>query len=241
MNRTLIIAGLLVACITPALAQTDLWNQQVGVPQTNVVGGANQVFTDLTTDSTYMASNVDNVQAWNVSSISIEILGNNPAILTNLKSAELNIFADGSSSLPGTSDNPTNGTSVPVSITLLTATGQNGYLVYQVTASSLNLSLASGDHWISLTPIGANSNIGQAFEALTTVNSAGALFQDAGINPSGGLGAGTNWQTAQNLYLESAPSYGGIDIKGSVQAVPAPASLFALGLGVVGLAIRRRK
>ena len=237
MKKTLLIIAI-AAIGGHAFAQTDLWNQQAGLG-TTFNGEVNQVFSDFPTYSSYIASNVTNSSAWNVTSVSVEIIATNTTAVTGITSGVLNVWNDGSSSIPGTGDNPANGQAVTVAVTAVSGFSN----VFLVTASNLNLNVAAGNHWFSLTPNAAFGTYGETFEAYTMTNSAGALNGDAIINPGGGFGlvAGTNWGSLNGQTGDTGPDYGGIDIQGSVQAVPAPASVFVLGLGLAGLVIRRRK
>ncbi len=230
-----------IAVLAASLAHADdLWNQIAGLPK-GFPNFPDQEFDDGVLDSftTFMANDVEvGPTGWIIDSVTVEVGASQPTSFANLATARLNIFANPiGNATPAATDNPFNGTVVPVTITPVS--GLSGF--FYVTASGLNLSLGHGEYWIDLTPIGGITAIGESLEAYSPNNSAHAATGTAVINPGGGYAfkTGTQWDTLQNENGNNSPQYGAIDIQGS--AAPEPATIGLLGLGGVALLRRRRK
>lgn len=225
MKKILFMALVFTTTIGSTFAQTDLWNQQTSGNYT--IHSINEVNLNAPKYTTFVASNVVNNIAWNIGSIS-EVISS-AVSPTGITSATLNIFQDGSSVMPGASDDPTKGSTVNVSIVSYSS-NTNEYLM---TASNLTLNLAAGDHWISLAPT-SNLVASHIYEYGSQSNHAGASFSDAIINTGGEYSNLSSWTSLQGIY-------GGIDIHGAAQATPEPNVIFLGCLGLVGFAIRRHK
>ena len=218
---------------------SDLWNQTQTVTA-NSNGILNDNFTDAAnmTSASFIVSDVVASQNWTVNSISIQVLDAGGLIPTGTQaSALLNIFQN-SGALPSAANNPASGTTSTVTFTQNTGAGLGNF--YTMTLSGLNLNLSKGEYWIGLTPSSDFGVYGSIDEVYTSTNAAGANYGDAFQNPGNGFGMGSGWMDAGST-LGSGPIYGGIDIQGTVQSVPEPASFAALGIGLVGLIARRRK
>lgn len=238
MKRTLLVLSI-IALGAANVFGADLWNQQQAVT-TNSVGIINDVFTDNAdvSNSSYIANYFTASQNWTINSIDIQVQNPNGIIPNGTQfSATLNLFS-ATGSLPTAGNNPAAGTAVTVTFTQNGGSGLGSY--YDMSISGLNLSAAAGNYWISLTPSSDFNTYGTIFEVYSATNKAGAAFGDAWINPANGFGTGAGWQDAGSV-IGNNPIYGGIDIQGTVQSVPEPASMAALCVGLVGLASRRRR
>lgn len=103
--------------------------------------------------------------------------------------ALLNIFWE-TGSLPTSADNPVSGTTVNITYNAIDSN------LYTLTASGLNIILSPGDYWIGLTP-----DLATATAVLDVINDDEPVVGNpaAYINPGGGAGRGTGWQSASNL------------------------------------------
>lgn len=234
MKKTILILSLMALGATSLFA-TDLWNQTV--PNYGYVNSfVNQNFTDFPAYSAYMVSDVVASQNWNVNQVSIDFFTNGSTeTLGSTWSCTLNVFSN-TGSLPSAGNDPTTGTTVTGTITNLNGSGYG-----TLTVSGLNLNLAAGEYWIGLTPTASFGNDGEFYLGESNTNTAGANYTDAFINPGGGFGLGSSWANGNTLTGDGLSYYGGIDVQGTVQSVPEPASIAALGLGLVGLIFRRRR
>jgi len=93
-----------------------------------------------------------------------------------------------------------------------------------------NLNVNAGSHYLMVAPVLDFTNNGQTF--LLSNTDAGAFpggNNSFGINPGNGFGGGTSLAVGTNAALEL-----------HADAVPEPASMVALGLGIAAFARRRR-
>ena len=239
MTKKIYALAALALAATPSFA-TDLWDQQSGLPagpNASFPTAADCLFSDFASANTYIASDVEvGAGGWTVNQISMEVVGASVAVET-ITHAQLNVFANPSSNSLPTPLDPTMGPTVSVSVTAI-ANNPGDYLV---TASGLNLTWAQGEYWVGLTSL-ANYSAGQEiWDGYITSNVAGALQQSAMDNPGGYDGLPNNgWNTLSSVYGSPNPLYAAIDIQGTVNPAPEPASIALLGLGAVGILRRRR-
>jgi len=239
MKKIIFSIAAIAVVIAPVFAD-DLWNQQT-LTSNGDFGYGNAVEGDLTTQTFYGVSEVNNNSAWTINSISLiaESSSNLSSILVN--TAVLNVFDDGATDPPGggTGDDPTTGTTVNVTATLDNGLGTNpyggGYFI--ITASGLNINLTSGSHWIGLTPNSTIAQNGYLYVAYNNSNLAGATFGDAFRNPYALSGDWVDVSTA--IYNRPDLVYGAMDIQGTVQSVPSPSAMAFLALGVGALLLNR--
>lgn len=239
MKRTLLIISL-VAVGAANVFGTDLWNQQQTI-DANVAGIINDNFTDSgnLVNAAANASYFTASQNWTIDSIDLQVFAPSGNIANGATfSAFLNLFP-ATGSLPTAGNNPLAGTAVTVTMTQNTGSGLSSY--YDMKVSGLNMSVLAGNYWLNLTPSSSFVTNGGIYECYSSTNLAGATYADAWINPGNGYGAGATWQDSGNAAGATGPVYGGLDIQGTVQSVPEPTSIAALGLGLVGLISRKRR
>lgn len=221
-----------LALVGASTAHADRWNNEQD-PATMQGGTSNGYYPTAPTDSSFAVSDVVADNNWTINSVQIQAVDGETYIPNGYQTtAYLNIFANsGTGNAPLAGNNPMSGTVVNVTFnyTVYNGDGQN----FTITADGLNINLAKGEYWIGLTPISTYGHIG---ETLFASNVAGAVASSDYYQYYGS----TNWY--QTTYgVGSAPGYLGIDINGTVQSVPEPASFAALGLGLIGLISRRRR
>ncbi len=239
MKRTLLILSL-VAIGSANVFANDLWNQTQS-SYNYINGSVNQVRGQNDGFDAYQVSDVIASQGWNVNQISVDFITNGSGLtLGQQLGVTLNVFTN-TGALPSAANDPTAGTPYTATISAMGTDGNFGLTSYTLTLTGLNLSLAAGEYWIGMTPSINSATYGQSFEGLTTTNSMGANYNDAWINPSGGFNLGTTWSNVNTATGDSNGYYGGIDIQGTTQSVPEPASIAALGFGLIGLISRRRR
>jgi len=110
--------------------------------------------------------------------------------------------------------------------------GVTGNYLVHVDLTSANINLAAGSYWFGLAGDMAFTGPGEIGVAGTTmVDASSAATNARQMNGGGGFGAGTNFVTnpADNLSYRLNTS-----------AVPEPATMAALGLGVAAMIRRRR-
>jgi len=233
MKRYTIVLGALAALALPAHG-ADLWNQESAFHTSGGAGFVDEEFSDFPTYSTY---NVDDVivgaGGWTVNQIQTEVIATNTTAVTGITQARLNLFTNNGTSLPAAGNDPTTGSVVTVAVTADT----NFTNVFYVTASGLNLNLGAGEYWVGLSPLASFSSQGETYIGYTNPpqNPAGANYFSAAENPGGSfaLAQGTGWGN-----YNGTNGYGAMDIQGT--PAPEPASMAALGVGVLALIRRRR-
>ncbi len=210
-----------------ALAWGDvLWNQ----PPSTTYGAAwvQWEFTDQPARSTYTVNDfqVPAGPGWTLDSVTKYFM----YTTTPVTQARLNIWSKTASMPDDATMDPTTGSLVDVTFTFNASLGKE-----ELTATGLNLTLAPGDYWITLTPL---SNYAQYGQTLMAQNTTTILLDDSRYrNPGGGCGyaQGTVWI---NSYANSYYNWeDAMKIQGTLAPEPGALSLLALA----GLALIRRR
>lgn len=219
--KTLLSLSMLAALA--ASSHAVLWNQS----DYTLEGIVDQEFSDFADFSTFAVGDITLSSASNITSVSTLIgFFTNQAGWMSVNSARLNIF---SKTGPFPTQDPTTGTVVSATNTLFNATDN----IWEFKASGLNINLAAGSYWVGLTPISNFGTNGQAFHATT-----GTQIGDSSKlrNPGGGFGFGTEWSEFSAIGFANGDAT--LIVDGA--AVPEPASMAVLGLGIAALVRRRR-
>lgn len=227
MTRRILVAALLGAGLTGAARADVLWDQSA-IDLNATISFANAVATGFNGYTIFGMSDVTvPAGGWNINSVTTYYseLSWFPGDVSN---AVLNVFPK-TGALPVSTNDPRSsptgsGLTVPVTLNE-SSVGGNGVAEY--TASGLNMTLAPGDYWIGLTPIGPGGFFGPDLQWVSSSH--------YGANQVYRSYPGGNWaDEAVDSGVASAD--GCIKIQGTV---PAPASLGLLGLG--GLVTLRRR
>jgi len=201
-------------------------------------GYVNQEFADFPTYSTGLGNVVTFGTAVNLSDVQVRYQDFGSWVANGVNQARLTI-----SQFTGTpSGNHTFGTtstggdimySSVVSASITNVSGSNFSFVADATGVS---TLAAGTYLISVTGIAAFGTDGQAFHLVSTGQSSNSYAR----NPGGafGLPSGSAWDTLSSAFATSNREVS-MGVNGA--AVPEPATMAVLGLGVAALARRRRK
>lgn len=145
---------------------------------------------------------------------------------SSVPTAVLNIFPK-TGALPAAGDDPrgtASGVIVPVTLTQIVVDFQG---VNVVEAAGLNISLAAGDYWVGLTPIGPAGPFGPDYQWTT--------------NTLVGQGQAVRFFSPDSGWLDESSVYQVPTADGAIKicGIPTPSALAVLGLG--GLAIGRRR
>lgn len=145
---------------------------------------------------------------------------------SGIMEARLNLFPK-TGSLPRDGDDPTAGTVVGITKTLI-----DGGATWKITADSLYWDITGGDYWIGLTPIAELGTYGQEFHRVAQTQ----LLDFTSLrDPGGGFGFGSGWATYRALgYTEGD---GALTVDYFLYPEPTTLLLWSLG---AGLALRRR-
>ncbi len=208
--------------------------------QADDAGGnfVNQEFGDFPTFSVVVGNVVTFGTAVNLSDVSIRMVDAGSWISGGVSSARLTISQfTGTPSLNHTIGGASVGGDIAYSAVVNTSINNVSGTLFNFTADASGVTnLAAGTYLVSLTGIadfaGANGR-GQAFTQAAIAPATDGWFR----NPGGGFGfaAGTNWDM---LMGTAGFREAGMGING--EAVPEPATMAVLGLGVAALARRRR-
>ncbi len=181
---------------------------------------------------------------WNIANIQAEFFDQGTIVTGGLNSMLLTVSRFSSS--PNT--NHTSGVSAGTGIVfsgLVTSTITNSVpAIFNMETNTTGIGalqgLAAGQYLFTYSLNASFATFGQGFHTLSTDTSTNGWSRNAG----GGFGlpGGTNWGTynSQNPGDTSGKTQFSLGINGT-NAVPEPASIAILGLGSLGLLVRRRK
>ena len=203
-----------------------------------------QVFEPANAAFSTVSGNVVTVGAsgWNISNIQAEFVDNGAVVTGGLNSMLLTV-----STFSGTPNtNHTTGVSAGGGIVfsgLVTSTITNSVpAIFNMETNTSGIGalqgLAAGQYLFTYSLNGSLATFGQGFHTLSTDTSTNGWSRNAG----GGFGlpGGTNWATYVTQTSDTTATQFSLGINGA-NAVPEPASIAILGLGALGLLVRRRK
>lgn len=181
----------------PSNPAAVLWDQPLSL--VNQTAYINQEFPDFPTYSSFLADDFMNDQRWNISTIFIPgDLWSGGTTLMNAAALHWQIYADNSGQPAG---DPSGGGSPPIwnlslspsdSQVVLSTGSPGGYLSNTTLNLSTPIDLPAGHYWLVFYPTLSFTTDGQyGRQPADTTNSEVGHF----INPGGGFGYGTNWQT----------------------------------------------
>lgn len=232
MQHKLLFSLLAAAFLLPTVCQADILLCQD--PDTAEFAFADHDFTDVPTISSYMVDDItlasSTGQGYVIDSVSTYFRASS-GDLSGVTTGVLSIFSD-----DGVLDTETPaGQAVQITVSPMADQGNGPNFV--VTASGLNLCLDDGNYWIGLTP-SMDSSTAQTQHWMTTAGSISGQ-QAHWINPGGGFGLGSDWNTSE-IFGEGAYDMG-LKVEGTEKAVPEPTSALILTAGLIGLVSRRRR
>jgi hypothetical protein len=211
-----------VLTLTTTTSADVLWDQS------NYIAGESIMeheFTDAVEMNTYVVTDVIST-GWVVDSVSTYFTSF-AGDWNGVTEARLNVFSFvREAPLPLSSDDPTTGTVVPVTMT------EMGDQTWKVTASGLDLDLPAGAYWVGLTPLaGTITENRQEFR----VAAPKIGYESAFRNPGGVFGF-TDWYYV-HAFGGEWPNY---DPAILIEGVPEPATASLLALGALAVLRRRR-
>ena len=228
---------IVIVAAGPARADTILWYN--GDLAANGGGTVNEQTTNGGSFNIYDDFNVAGAAGWNID----RVWSNNSMQFTGVTQAAWSIRSGMSVGNGGTviASGTSSATQTPTGL----SNPSLGFLDYTIQVTGLNVTLAPGVYWLSVSPlVGADPTV-----------TSGGIFRSYNSRTDGTNAVGTPPGNDMNSFFNSsflgynyAPAFGNdfsMGVAGTqVAAVPEPASITAFGIGaacLVGYFLRRRK
>ena len=225
MKKLLIAAFSVSAVAANAVILYEQGNVTLGDDFVNEIGFISNEFSDAgnTQFSTYVFDNVTNADMWHIESVWVEGITQDPV---GAASYHLRFSQNANFTAPGN-------IGLTFTTTEASTMGADKDLIFNLQSG---LDLAPGTWYMSAWVVNNFSTSGQwAWKTTTTVVGGEAIAH----NPAGGFGFGTAPVTLSGSGGVSVPSDVQFRIEGT--PVPEPGTFVAIGLGLAGLALARRR
>lgn len=181
--------------VTPEAVNAILWDQPLSATNTNAY--VDQEFSDFPTYSSYLADDfVVPAGGWQISAIFVPGSGwNGFTTILSATMLHVEIYADAAglpAGYPGGAAPVWSLAAAPTDAQFTITTGSGGYPSNVLVTPTVQPTLAPGTYWLVFYPSLAFANGQYGRQNADTTSGGTTLF----INPGGGFGYGTTWQSA---------------------------------------------